>query len=205
MVRFFIVLAVLCGLSANAKAHPHAWIDLETTVVFDDAGLVKGLRVGWLFDDFYSAFSLDGVKPTQDALNILAETNLKNLSEYDYFTQITADGKKLATQKVTDYHTELRGKRLWLEFFVPLESGVDPKKSKLTYAVFDPTYYVEILHAETGDPIRLEGQAKGCGYRLTPPQPPEDISLMAAAMDQTQTAGDTIGDYFAEHVTLRCQ
>lgn len=205
MVRFFIVLTVLLCLSTNAKAHPHAWIDLETTVVFDDAGLIKGLRVGWLFDDFYSAFSLDGVKPTQDAFNKLAETNLKNLSEYNYFTQITADGKKLATQKVTEYNTELQGNRLWLEFFVPLVDPVDPKKVKITYAVFDPTYYVEVLHAETGDPIRLEGNTNGCGYRLIPPQPPEDISLMAAAMDQTQTAGDTIGDYFAEHVTLRCQ
>ena len=163
-----------------------------------------------LFDDFYSAFTLsetprnDDGGYSQEALNNLAERNLQNLSEYSYFTFIRADEKQQSYKPVTEYKTSVEGHRLWMEFSVYLDKPIDPSAHKIDYAVYDPTYYVEILHAEDGDPIQLVGDQKGCAYALKLPEPPEELSLMAAALDQDETAGDTLGESFAERVVLSC-
>lgn len=206
MMRFLVFFVTVFLMSAPVKAHPHAWIDMETAVIVNGKGEVTGLRIGWLFDDFYSAFTMDGISVTQEALNALAETNLKNLSEYDYFTRVLVDGEKVSVKPVTQYQTEVIENRLWMEFVVELTASVNPMKSNVTYSVFDPTYYVEILHAKEGDPIRIEGgENLGCAYNVTPPEPPEEIYLLASSLDKTQTAGNSIGTYFAEKVSLQCR
>lgn len=209
-MRYLFVFLAILGLSHPAKAHPHSWIDLETSLIFNEKGEVAGLWVGWLFDDFYSAFTLEETARNKDggydqkSLDALAEQNLKNLSEYSYFTFIRADEKAVSMQPVTDYKTYVSKNRLWMEFSVMLEQPLDPKTHKIDYAVYDPTYYVEILHAANGDPVQLVGNTQGCGYRLKTPEPPEELSLMAAGLDKTETAGDGIGVYFAERVVLSC-
>ncbi len=208
-----VVLVSFCLLTPiRASAHPHTWIDLETALIFNEKGQITGLWVGWLFDDFYSAFTLEGMKPNKDgkydqkALNTLAETNLKNLSEYSYFTYIHVDGKQPAYKTVTDYKTFVENQRLWMEFTVELKEPIPAKGHQIDYAVYDPTYYVEILHAEKGDPIQLIGKgAQGCGYALKKPEPPEELSFMAANLDKDETAGDGIGQFFAEKVELSCK
>jgi len=204
-MRFlFAIVLCLCLIPRGGESHPHAWIDMETTVLFSETGAIEGVRVGWLFDDFYSAFSLDGLEGTQQQLNELADINIKNLSEFDYFTRIRLNGEDQTFLPVTRYETALSGNRLWLEFDVMLASPIVPSAGQVQYSVFDPTYYVQILHAEQGDPIRLTGNAGDCGYQLQGPQPPDDIALLAQAMDQTETMGPTIGHYFAETVDLSC-
>ncbi len=205
-----VIGAFLLVFTGRAFAHPHSWIDLETTLLFDDKGQITGLWVGWLFDDFYSAYTLEETARNKDggfdqnALNDLAERNLKNLEEYSYFTFIRADQKQQSYKTVTDYKTFVDGNRLWMEFSVMLETPLDPKTHKIDYAVYDPTYYVEVLHAIDGDPIQMVGNTKGCGYQLKTPEPPKELSLMAAALDQTESAGDGIGVSFAERVVLSC-
>ncbi len=211
LARILLAALILSLGSLSAKAHPHTWIDLETAPLFNEEGKVTGLWVGWLFDDFYSAFTLNEMKPGQDgeyvqkALNALAETNLKNLAEFSYFTFLRANGKPVKFKPVSDYKTSLQGNRLWMEFTVELETAIDPKTQKFDYAVYDPTFYVEILHAVEGDPIQLSGEGSlGCNYALKKPEPPEELSLMAAALDKDETAGTGIGESFAERVEILC-
>lgn len=210
LVLAFAFCALFFGANPKAHAHPHSWIDLETTLLFNDEGQITGLWVGWLFDDFYSAFTLEETPRNsmggynQSSLDALAKQNLKNLSEYSYFTFIHADGKTLPHKEVTKFKTFVDNNRLWMEFTVELETPVDPRTQTIDYAVYDPTYYVEILHAEKGDPIQMVGNVNGCGYSLKNPEPPAELSLMAAALDQDETAGDGIGVSFAERVVLSC-
>ena len=52
----FVMLVLAQGLFAvSANAHPHAWIDLRSTVVLNEAGQAVALEQEWLFDDFYTA------------------------------------------------------------------------------------------------------------------------------------------------------
>lgn len=209
-LRFSILAFVLTLAARPVQAHPHTWIDLETALIFNEEGKVSGLWVGWLFDDYYSAFTLEEIQPDkagkypQEKLDELATINLTNLSEYNYFTFIKADGKQQAIKPVTKFKTSVK-RRLWMEFTVELETPIDPRIQKIDYAVYDPTFYIEILHAVNGDPIQMIGnKALGCNYKLVKPEPPKELSLMAAALDKDETPKESIGASFAEQIDILC-
>jgi len=51
------LLALAVAVTATAaKAHPHAWIDLDSRLIFDDQGKLEAVELHWLFDEFYTAF-----------------------------------------------------------------------------------------------------------------------------------------------------
>ncbi len=208
-----LALAWALLAAAPAAAHPHAWIDLKTTAIFDEAGQVAGLRVHWVFDEFYTLYAIEDFdadgdgQPDDDKLWKLAVVNLESLAEYDYFTYLKVDGVQPAYAEVTDYETYMDGERLALIFTVELLVPADPRRHQVSYAVYDPTYYIEITHAaQREEPIRLEGPVpEGCSFKLKYPDPDEEILFFAASLDQTQSAGDGLGAHFAEKVEILCE
>jgi len=198
---------------APAAAHPRAWIDLKSTVLFNDTGEVTGLRVRWSFDEFYTLYAIEDFdkdgdgQPDDDQLWQLAVVNLESLAEYDYFTYMKVDGVQPAYETVTEYETFMEDERLVLIFTVKLLVPADPRRHAVSYAVYDPTYYIEITHAaRSEDPIGFEGPApEGCFFELQYPDPDEEMTLFAASLDQTQSAGDGLGAVFAEQVLIRCE
>ncbi|MDA0785842.1 MAG: DUF1007 family protein, partial [Proteobacteria bacterium] len=139
------LLFMLAGArGAPALAHPHAWIDLRSTVVLDADGRVIAIEQEWLFDQFYTVFvteELSGAAGTRaEALKALARSNLQNLRSYDYFTEVRSGGAKVALGTVSEFESELREGRLWMRFVVPLATPVDPTERALAFAIFDPTY-----------------------------------------------------------------
>ena len=84
------------------------------------------------------------------------------------------------------------------------DKPLDPTVSPVDYMVFDPTYYIEMLHAEGGGAIQLSGAGADCKYVLTPPNPDPNAVGLAASLDKTQSAGNELGQLFAERVTIRC-
>lgn len=202
------VIAVVLG-PVVAHAHPHAWIDLRSTVVLDDQGRVRALELDWLFDDFYTAYiaeqyTKDEGSPTS-FLEELANTNLTQLAEYGYFTDARLDGERLEAGPVEHFETGLRGQRLWLRFELPLAKPVDPRQGRFTYAVYDPTYYIEILHLED-EPIAFRPASDDqCSARIEPANPSLEAVGLAAALDSTESGGDSLGQLFAETVVLDCR
>jgi ABC-type uncharacterized transport system substrate-binding protein len=201
-------LCVVAALAPGESAgHPHAWIDLKTAILVDDTGRVTGVREDWLFDDFYTAFVLEevGGTITREALLDLAARNLTNLKEYSYFTFFEIDGVQPAYRPVTQFDSEMRDDRLSMQFTVSLVQPADPRTARISYAVYDPTYYVEVLHAEAGDAVRFSGTPpKPCHLRLEKAKPSVEDVAFAAALDQTQSAGDGLGVLFAERVHIDC-
>lgn len=203
-------LIILLALTHSAYAHPHAWIDVKSAVLMNDDGNIKGVRVGWLFGDFYTAFAIEGMDqdgdgmPDQDLLDKLAEENLNNLATYNYFVEFMMNGKTQSYQPVTNFDTFLNGSRLWLEFVVPLTTPVDPKDENISYSVFDPTYYVEMLHSKEM-PISIEGEGSDtCQYSIKPPTPSDETRLFASSLDATESGGNSLGKLFAETVKISC-
>ncbi len=195
--------------SSPARAHPHAWIDLRSTVVLDAAGRVTAIEQHWLFDPFYTVFATEGLSGAADSraetLTALARSNLQNLRSYDYFTEVRAGGAKIALGTVSEVESELREGQLWMRFVVPLAEPVDPTERALTFAVFDPTYYIEILHLQD-DVVAFRGdEATGCSGRIVPPNPTIDAVLLAQAMDRDATPDATLGRVFAEQVEVTCR
>ncbi len=191
-----------------ALAHPHAWIDLESKVLLDDDGKMRALEEIWLFDDYYTVMVADELaqngETTAAYLESIAKRNLTNLRDYDYFTDVTFDGARLPVGDVTDYDTRLVDGRLWMRFEVPLLEPVDPKAGTLTYSVYDPTYYIEVVHIEGGGVSFAGKGAEACSGEIRQPNPTLDQVSLAASLDQTETASDGLGALFAETVLVHC-
>jgi ABC-type uncharacterized transport system substrate-binding protein len=217
------LLAILiAGWAAPSSAHPHVSADLRSSVIFDDKGRVSALRIEWIFDDFYSAYALETIPsqkgPAQDkALAELAVENLKNLAEADYFVDVRIDGKRVRTQPARDGRNQWVGRRLALSFTLPLATPADPRKSRVQFSSYDPTYYMEIVYLK-GDPVGLvNAGGTGCSARIVAPNLNSEAQTLASMLgrDQRDTAGFgkkfsadpevSFGALFAETTVIECR
>jgi len=208
IANFVAAFLVLSPLPSNA--HPHAWIDVTVTVLLDDDGRVRGLHQTWLFDDFYSAFVMEGAmtigggKVSQEALDSLLAENMSNLAEYDYFTEVGSGENKLEMAPPINATTQLVGNRLQMAFEVPLASAVSANDIPFNYRIYDPTFYVEMVHAETDDNVTFSDASAPCAAIIKEPDPDPEKLLYASSLDQSETGYDGLGRYFAEVVSVTC-
>jgi len=209
-LRWRAILALIGVISSvqPAWSHPHAWIDLRSRVLLNEQGDVRALELAWLFDDYYTVLVAEelgtGSQPTDALLDDIAKRNLANLREFDYFTAIRFDGERQTVDEVTRYETEIHDGRLWMRFEVPLEQPLDPQAGELTFSVYDPSYWIEIVHLE-GEPILFSGEgAQDCLGEIAPPNPTMEEVSLASALDVDETAGDGLGELFAETVAVSC-
>lgn len=205
----FLAMALIVMSSTPASAHPHVWIDIRSTLIMNDKGQVTAIEQEWLFDEFYTLFALEGLKKAkgkkEELLAALAKVNLENLHPYGYFMDIRSNGTKIVAAKVTEYKMEHRDDRLWLKFVVPLETAIDPKKERMRFSVFDPTYYIEMLHAENDVISFKDGPAEKCSAIVEAATPSEEAVSLAAALDQGAVPDNSLGALFAETVVVKCR
>ncbi len=197
-----LVLATVSGISV-AAAHPHAWIDLRSTVIVRSDGQITALEEEWLFDRLYTLLATQGLdkEPSArlNALTELARTNLSNLRPHGYFIHARADEVKV------DFETAVRDERLWLRFVVPLVTPVDPKRQAFVFAVFDPSYFIEMLHIKD-EPIVFRGAGgRACRGEMQKPRPTAAALTLASALDRNAKAPEAFGELFAEKVTVTCR
>lgn len=206
--RATIACIAMLLVPVSAIAHPHAWIDLTSRVLLDDEGRVRALQLDWVFDDYYTVAIAEAGEPidqvSTDTWSSIAERNLSNLAEHDYFTEITYDGEPVKLGVVTRFEGDLRDGRMWMRFEVPLAEPVDPRSGSLSFSVFDPTYYIEIAHLKD-DVIAFDGPGtEDCLGEIIQPNPSFEQVSLASALDKDESAGDDIGKLFAETVVLHC-
>jgi ABC-type uncharacterized transport system substrate-binding protein len=199
------MVGILAG--GPAAAHPHAWFDVAVEVLFTADGRIAALRETWLLDEFYTAFATEGTetgpdgRPSQQTLDDILHENMTNLADYGYFTEIRSGGALVDTAAPREMATRLDGDRIRMQFVLPMASPVAPP---VVYAVFDPTFYIDMTHKEGTGSIRLVGAPEGCTVRLEHPQPTFDEIMLAASLDQTATSDDTLGILFAEKAEVSC-
>lgn len=209
--------AALAGTvaAAPAQAHPHAWIDASTKLHLNDEQELTALTVHWVFDPAYSNFATEGLDKDGDGmlspaeLRPLAERNLEALKEYDYFTEVKVDGEPVAFGTVTEFSSDYDALQLSMTFTLPLAEPVYVKTHAVNYALFDPSYYVEILHQEQ-NPIAMVGpSADTCAPELMKPNldalPISEAEMSEDTFAEEPAEGDlSYGAMFAERVHLIC-
>jgi ABC-type uncharacterized transport system substrate-binding protein len=211
-VLFLACFFALDLSSLPAEAHPHAWIDYRTQVILNDDNKVIALKEHWVFDSTYTEFALHdfnkgkgGGKLDHKLLMDLAAENLKNLKDVDYFTIIEDRGGKKKIASVSDPHSYLVDGKIALDFTVWLKDPADVVKNKVDYMIYDPSYYVSMLH-DKKDAIALKGKnASSCTSDLTTPNPNKATVSLAAAIDKNGKAPDDLGTYFAQRMTITCK
>lgn len=209
VTRLILSIAFIL-MSVSAIAHPHVYADIRVQVQFDEMGQVYAIDQHWLFDEFYSVFVTSGAgqnsdgTPDQKALDEVLAENMSHLEAYHYFTKVMSGDARIATEKAINAKTRVVDKRLEMSFRLPLSAPVSIRDMPMHYAIYDPTYYIEMVHAETDQAITLVNAPSGCRAAMKQPNPDPEQIMLAASLDRTQSAGDGLGRFFAEDVSLTC-
>jgi len=201
-----LLAGLLCA--ARVHAHPHAWIDVQSTLVFNDAGQVAAIEEQWRFDELYTAALVQGMTAGQtlreDILTQYTNEVIDNLYPYSYFVRVRADGRAVPLARATQYQGALQGKRFVLRFTAPLATPVDPVARQLEFAVYDPTYFIQMLHPDDAVPTLQGAGASLCQARLYAPTPTPAMLARAFALDRGAPSDDKLGELFAQKVRLQC-
>lgn len=101
-------LSVLLAAPLPAAAHPHVWVEVQTTVEAE-RGAFTGVRQRWTFDEYYSSMAIEGLETDKTgaispaALAELAKVNMEGLKEFGYFTVARLGSQTLSFVEPTDY------------------------------------------------------------------------------------------------------
>lgn len=199
----------LSGVALPVAAHPHSWIDMVSRLQIDDQQRLTALRLSWLFDEFYSATVFDEAKEKghseQQELKLFLQDTLTHLATENYLNRMTLDGKKVHFSPAKEGRVSVTDGQIRIDYTLPLPQPLPLASHTLQFAIYDSTYYVEMLH-HTERAIELTGPgASHCQRRLQSPNPSAEQMSFAMSLDKTQQADDGLGTAFAEHVFVTCQ
>ncbi|WP_017941520.1 MULTISPECIES: DUF1007 family protein [unclassified Thioalkalivibrio] len=209
-IRTWLMLTLGLLLPATALAHPHAWIDLRVGLVFNDAGELVRMEQSWRIDPTYSHMllqdltgELDGGTDIDAALEHAAERMRENLAGHDYFTELSLGDQRLDVPPAREARLTLEDRRLHLRFELPLADLDIVAGDAFTYRVFDPEYWIEILH-DPDDIVFVQNQS-GCEVAIAKPRPDPQLIRYAATLErQDRSPVDNLGRHFAETAALEC-
>lgn len=218
-VLFPRVIGVLCLaagllLPLTATAHPHGWIDLRMRLVLDDEGRLEALQQSWRLDPFYSLVLLEELEREQGdggveaALDQLGGEMRNTLSPQDYFTELQWGDDRPGFGEVEEYTVLAREGRIEFVFLLPLAEPLDLTGGPLRYRVFDPSYYIEVVHEAEGDtPLDdalVVGGKLDCETHILAAEPDPERVMEAAMLDVDDTAESGLGRHFAETGEVVC-
>lgn len=209
----FVVAGLACvGSGAStAFAHPHVWVSVKTTVVYENAS-ITGLRHAWTFDDMYAQMAIEGLdkngdgKYDREELAELAKINMEGLKDFDYFTFARLSTQDLKFATPTDAWLEYTNNLLTLHFTLPLDQPVLAEAQGFTFQVYDPTFFIAFDMAKD-DPVKLSEQApQGCKAAIDAPKDGNDQAqqLSDAFSEQLGEAAANIGGSMARTVSVTC-
>ncbi len=200
--------------SPLAMAHPHGWIDMSVRVITNDDGAVTGLHQTWRMDPFYSLVVMEELQQVpgtslEQGLDQLGSEIRNNLTPQHYFTEVRIGDKPQTFGEVTEYTALERDGRLTFMFILPLTSPQPLSGQVLEYQVFDPTYYIEMVHEEEGDepsPQALILNADpDCTLGTLPADPDPEKVLQASLLDVDEEGEPGLGRHFAETGRVDCR
>jgi len=208
-----LLMAALLSLApAAAFAHPHIFVEARLEVVAGKDGSVEELRNVWRFDEvFSSSVVMDFDKNTDLKLepNELAEvgkTVKQSLADYDYYMNLTINGKNVTVQKPDTIHVDYKDGQLLMFFAVkPVEKM--PLKGRLTFGVYDPTLYTSI-DFPTDNELTIVGDGfKACKHQVVRPDADEVISQNKQSLTDAffnDPTGTNMSKLFATRLEVTC-
>ncbi|MDO8288653.1 MAG: DUF1007 family protein [Parvibaculum sp.] len=208
---------VLCVSALPAAAHPHVFLDMKADLGLTADHKLNTLTITWEFDEFYSAFAVEGFKKDaaghykQSDLDAILKINLDNLKddEWHYFTNINQSGKALTFGDAKPVGASFDNKtgRLTISFTLPLTTPVIPTKaSPVLIQIYDPTYYISVEFVKK-NPLTLSGE--GHDACTTSINVPDAEKIWSTLPKSAFTGGDVnvgagFGSNFASTLTLIC-
>ena len=161
-------LTALTAITAGrpAEAHPHIWIDVVATFVFDNAK-VTGVRFQWTFDEFFSAGVISEFDKNRNKAFDGAEIDAVRTGAFDgvkevgYFTDVLIDGHKVEISETKDFTAAIEKGAAVYHFTVPFAQPLEPAKTSLAVTVYDKSYFVDIAFQGGKDALKIAGTGSG--------------------------------------------
>ena len=185
-----------------AVAHPHVQLQASASLVFSGTGQVTAIEHHWQFDEAYSTFAVQGLDTNKDGtisreeLAGLAKENTESLSEFDFFTKLKVDGKKLDFANPVDYWLDYTKGALTLHFILPLKQPVKLARTS-GIELYDPTYFVSFVFREGDQAFSLKAAPAGCVVTIT--RPKTDLQTSQNLNESFFNALSAKGDYGAQY------
>ena len=200
------------GLIPNvAFSHPHEFVNMRVEAKFDKNGNLSGFQYFWQFDEFFSAYAIEGQdknkngKADQEELDALLIEILGNTESIGYFTAFDANHVAPDIGKATPVKAEFVKRQLEITFDVPLKKATPLKGKTLRYAIYDNEFYVAMHHDPDNVPVSLSNAPKGCSWKLDEATPDEETVAFANSLGKSDSPGTDLGAQFAEWVAISCK
>ncbi len=168
--RILALLAALMVFPDAGGAHPHVWVDAASEIVFDNEGRITAVRHHWRFDEAFSAFAVQGLDTdgdgayTREELAPLAQINVESLSEYEFFTFLSAGDDEAGFSEPRDYWLETDNEYLTLHFTLPVSRAL-ASTTPVSLEVYDPEYFVA-FSLPSEEAVRLANAPQGCSLKV---------------------------------------
>ncbi len=206
----FILPAMLLLPPVSAYAHPHIFIDAKFEAVAGPDGTISELRNVWTFDEVFSSsvlldFDKNGDMNLDAAeLKNVGKTVRNSLAQYNYYTNISLDGKKIEIGKPDRIRADYNDDALTLTFSVKPLTRM-PLKGLLIFGIYDPTLYTAV------DFDRDENMAttgfSACKRKVVRPNPQEIIAQNQATLTSlffNDPMGTNYSQLVATRLEIRC-
>jgi ABC-type uncharacterized transport system substrate-binding protein len=108
--------------ASPAAAHPHVWVEMQSSLVMAADGKISAVKVEWTFDDGYTQVATEGLDTDGDGnfssteLEPLTKENIASLKEYEYFTVMRQKGAKLPIGEIKEFGQVFSDGKLTLYF-----------------------------------------------------------------------------------------
>ncbi len=181
-------------------------------MILDEQGRLTAIRQHWAFDTYFSMVTLADATNEhgnkEDGLKKMADKFIRNLTDFQYFSELTIDGTEMELPRPSSYrlieNTEGEQSILELEMRFDITQPLVIKNKNLVWSVFDPTYYIAMNYSKVSA-VSIEG-AKGaqCQLNLDLPSPSFELIEYAQNLDRTRKDTDGLGVNFAEKIRITC-
>jgi ABC-type uncharacterized transport system substrate-binding protein len=140
---------LLSCIPADSRAHPHVWINYSM-VAQTQGTLLVAVGETWRFSKGFP-FSMVGdfsSMPKSGPLNASYTATFKaqafaSLKGAGYFTHVFVDGKAVALGEPRDFSVGIEQGQMVYRFLMPLGKPVDVKRARVTFGVWDETFFVD--------------------------------------------------------------
>lgn len=205
----WLAAALAWAIPDPVIAHPHAWIEARTNILFDDEGRIAALNVAWEFDEMTSLFLIEGLETdddgnvSQEALRPLTEEQMEALRDYDFFTFFDIEGASVPYAEVTEYTQYYSNGYLTLAFRLPLAEPLDPRARPVVFSMYDPTFFIAIELASEKAVTPVGSMPGNCEIGIGKSVAEADEFAFSEEF-WTNQAPDDIGAIFAQPVKITC-
>ena len=202
--------SLLLGLSISCSvlAHPHAFIDMQTTPIIENNQLT-GLSMKWTLDEPSSSAVIYDMKQakTKNEQQKLIDDVMGNVVSEHYFSYLydNQHNKIKYSPHPQNYGVKIQGLQLQYYFDVPLAHSQKLEKNTFSLQTYDPTYYVAMAYASKSA-VDFSALPKNCQGKLIEPNVDEKIQAYASSLDKSQkNEDDSLGVMFAQKIIIQCE